>query len=141
MQCGGFMKRRTLFTLFLFLMALVATPAAAQEIPAGEEPPALDEAPVGEEIPVAEEEPSGADQAVRFEFREASLDSIIEYLSEVTPWTVVKAKDSSTKITAVSDNRVPVSQVLDFLDTALRPAGLASMRLGNVVVIDDADKV
>ncbi|MHC4606607.1 MAG: secretin N-terminal domain-containing protein, partial [Planctomycetota bacterium] len=81
------------------------------------------------------------DKKIQFKFKEASLDAVIEYLSEVTPWTFYKAKNTSKKITAYSDTEVPLENVLDFLDTALKPAGLASMKVKNVVIVDDEDDI
>ena len=77
------------------------------------------------------------EKKIEFRFKDASLDAVIEYLSEVTPWMVVRTKSarSSTKITAFSNTEIPLSKVLDFLNTALKPGKMAAIKIQNVVAI------
>ena len=63
------------------------------------------------------------DKKLKFNFRDASLDTILRYVSSVTGWIFVQEKATSGTITAVSDTDVPVSKCLDFLNSALRQHG------------------
>jgi type II secretory pathway component GspD/PulD (secretin) len=63
------------------------------------------------------------EKKLNFNFKDASLDTILRYVSSVTGWIFVQEKATSGTITAVSDTDVPVSKCLDFLNSALRQHG------------------
>ncbi|HVE42402.1 MAG TPA: secretin N-terminal domain-containing protein [Planctomycetota bacterium] len=90
------MHRRT---LVVFALAVLSLPVMAQDKPAEEE------------------------KKLKFNFKDASLDTILRYVSSVTGWIFVQEKATSGTITAVSDTDVPVSKCLDFLNSALRQHG------------------
>src|SRR5262245_2200008 len=73
---------------------------------------------LGQDQKRAEEE-----KKLKFNFKDASLDTILRYVSSVTGWIFVQEKSTSGTITAVSDTDVPVSKCLDFLNSALRQHG------------------
>lgn len=83
-----------------------------------------------------------------FNFKEASLDAVLQYVSSRTGWIFVQEKKVSTTITAVSDSDVPVAKCLDFLNSALRPAGAvipnpyspALPKPGQVLKVQDTDE-
>ena len=60
-----------------------------------------------------------------FHFKDASVDAVLQYVSSVTGWIFTQEKETSGKITAYSDTKVPASKCLDFLNAAFRPHGLA----------------
>jgi len=75
-------------------------------------------------LPVwAQDKPAEEDKKLKFNFKDASLDTILRYVSSVTGWIFVQEKSTSGTITAVSDTDVPVSKCLDFLNSALRQHG------------------
>src|SRR5258706_13833606 len=75
-------------------------------------------------LPVwAQDKPAEEDKKLKFNFREASLDTILRYVSSVTGWIFVQEKATSGTITAVSDTEGPASKCLDFLNSALRQHG------------------
>ena len=90
------MHRRTLAILALAALAL---PAIAQDRPAEDE------------------------KKLKFNFKDASLDTILKYVSSQTGWIFVQERPISGTITAVSDTDVPVSKCLEFLNSAIRPHG------------------
>jgi general secretion pathway protein D len=90
------MQRRTLLTLAL---AILSVPVWAQDKPATEE------------------------KKLTFKMKDASVDAVLQYVSSVTGWIFVQEKPTSGTISAVSDTDVPLSKVLDFLNSALRPHG------------------
>ena len=68
----------------------------------------------------------GPEKELEFNFKDASVDVVLKYVSSVTGWVFDKepgAKTSGT-ITAISSTKVPLSKVLDFLNAALRKHGL-----------------
>lgn len=90
------MQRRTLVALAL---AVLTMPVWAQDKPAVEE------------------------KKLTFKMKDASVDAVLQYVSSVTGWIFVQEKPTSGTISAVSDTDVPLSKVLDFLNSALRPHG------------------
>ena len=86
-------------TLAVFALAILSLPVLAQDKSAEE------------------------DKKLKFNFKDASLDTILRYVSSVTGWIFVQEKATSGTITAVSDTDVPVSKCLDFLNSALRQHG------------------
>jgi general secretion pathway protein D len=75
-------------------------------------------------LPVlAQDRPAEDEKKLKFNFKDASLDTILRYVSSVTGWIFVQEKATSGTITAVSDTDVPISKCLDFLNSALRQHG------------------
>jgi general secretion pathway protein D len=70
----------------------------------------------GQEAPSVEKE-------LTFNFKDASVDGVLKYVSSATGWIFVQEKRVSGTIDAVSDAKVPVSKCLDFLNAALRRHG------------------
>ncbi|HYE99363.1 MAG TPA: secretin N-terminal domain-containing protein [Planctomycetota bacterium] len=64
-----------------------------------------------------------ADRDLVFNFKDASVDAVLQYVSSVTGWIFVQEKRISGTIDAVSAAKVPVSKCLDFLNAALRRHG------------------
>ncbi len=66
-----------------------------------------------------------------FNFRDARVDDVLDYVSKATGWKFVfeNAKSPTGTITAVSDGAVSGDQALVILDTALRQHGLATVNM------------
>ncbi|HVR87774.1 MAG TPA: secretin N-terminal domain-containing protein, partial [Planctomycetota bacterium] len=71
----------------------------------------------------AQDKPPVQEKKLTFKMKDASVDAVLQYVSSVTGWIFVQEKPTSGTITAVSDTDVPLSKVLDFLNSALRPHG------------------
>lgn len=71
----------------------------------------------------AQDKPPAQEKKLTFKMKDASVDAVLQYVSSVTGWIFVQEKPTSGTITAVSDTDVPLSKVLDFLNSALRPHG------------------
>ncbi len=69
--------------------------------------------------------PAGAqeqdEKKLTFNFKEASADAVLQYVSTETGWLFTQEKPITGTVTAVSDVKVPLSKCLDFLNAALRP--------------------
>ncbi len=98
------MHRRTLAVFALAILSLCGL-AGSTPLAAGQDKHAEEE------------------KKLKFNFKDASLDTILRYVSSVTGWIFVQEKATSGTITAVSDTDVPVSKCLDFLNSALRQHG------------------
>lgn len=59
-----------------------------------------------------------------FVVKEASIESVLLYVSRVTGWIFIQEAPLRGTITAISNADVPASSCLEFLNTALRPHGL-----------------
>ena len=71
----------------------------------------------------AQDKPATDEKKLTFKMKDASVDAVLQYVSSVTGWIFVQEKPTSGTISAVSDTDVPLSKVLDFLNSALRPHG------------------
>lgn len=98
------MQRRTLAALALAALTMTGW-AGSTPLAAGQDKPAVDE------------------KKLTFKMKDASVDAVLQYVSSVTGWIFVQEKPTSGTISAVSDTDVPMSKVLDFLNSALRPHG------------------
>jgi general secretion pathway protein D len=94
--------------------------------------------------------PAGAqdeDKKLKFNFKDASVDAVLQYVSSVTGWIFVIEKKISGTIEAVSETDVPVSKCLDFLNTALRrhnavipnPYSPSLPKPGQILKVQDTD--
>jgi type II secretion system protein D len=70
---------------------------------------------------------AAAEKKLQFKFKDASVDAVLAYVSQVTGWIFVQERPSTGTISAVSDTDVPASRCLDFLNAALRRHGLFIM--------------
>jgi general secretion pathway protein D len=87
------------------------------------------------------------EKKLTFRLKDASVEAVCQYVSSVTGWIFVHEKRVTGTIDATSDTDVPVSKVLDFLNSALRRHGATisnpySPRLprpGEVLKVVDVD--
>ncbi len=88
------------------------------------------------------------EKKLTFNFKDASADGVLQYVSAVTGWIFVQEKTVSGKVDAVSDAEIPVSKCLEFLDSAFRRHGVVTFnphapslpRPGQVVKIVDIEE-
>jgi type II secretory pathway component GspD/PulD (secretin) len=67
------------------------------------------------------------ERKLSFAFKDASIESVLLYVSRETGWIFVQEAPLRGTITAYSRVEVPVSMALDFLNVSLRQHGLAVM--------------
>lgn len=100
--------------------------------------------PAQETLPVDGNAQKVLDKAtIRLNFREASLDSILEYLSEVAGLAVVRETTVEGRITLMSRHPLTVAEAVELLNAALREKGYAAVAMGNtlkIVPLADAKK-
>jgi len=121
-----------------------ATLAADPIAPAGQIP--ADEAKERSEAeaaagPAAASEP--ADEAVRtlrFNFKDAPIQTVLDYLSRVAGFVVVKAVDVSGSVNLESQQPVTPDEAIELLDTVLKEQGCAAIRSGRTLTIVRRDQ-
>ncbi len=82
------------------------------------------------------------DARIKFQFKEASIESLLRYVSEQIGVTFIKEAREKIEgtVTAVSTEGIPAGEVLGFLDSVLKPKGLTTLRFGEIVKIVDVDE-
>ena len=87
--------------------------------------------------------PAVPDGPLSLNFREASLRTILEYISEAAGLVIVEDTRIEGRVTVMSQRPVSVDEAVSLLDTVLRQKGYAAIRIGRtlkVVTIDQAKK-
>jgi general secretion pathway protein D len=81
-----------------------------------------------------------------FKFHDASFDAILSYVSRTAGYTFVIQAPVPLTVTAVSQTPIPKSQVIDFLNTVLKPKGIVALvsqdnpRVVEIVSVDEAKR-
>jgi general secretion pathway protein D len=143
-------RRVTAAALAVICPSFSAAIALAQEAAA---PPATTTSPVPSSPPVvpggAAAAPVTADRAVLpdgrivMNFRNASLDSVLTFLSEAGGLTVLNDTKLEGRVNVISKQPMTIDEALAVLDTVLKDRGYASIRRGKtlkIVPLDDAKK-
>ena len=87
--------------------------------------------------------PQPAAAGIRLNFRDAPLDAVLGYLSEVAGLSVVTDAPTEGRITLISKQPLSVSEAVAVLNSALKEKGYAALRVGKVlkiVALSDAKK-
>jgi len=88
-----------------------------------------------EERPGPGSGPAGDGQGIVFNFRGASLDSVIEAIAEVGQFNFIKAADVGGTVTVVNRQRLSSDEALNVLNEVLRVRGSTLIRSGQLVTI------
>lgn len=96
--------------------------------------PRFDAPPAPAPEPVPEPEPAPAPEAkepgIVLNFRDASLDAVLDYLSEAAGFTVLRDTAVSGRVTLTSRQPVTPDEAVDLLSTALKDKGFAVVLFG-----------
>jgi type II secretion system protein D len=113
--------------------------APAPKPEAASTPVIVPSAPVGAPAPAAE---GGGDRPIKFNFKDASIESLLKYVSEQLGLTIIKEAREKIEgtVTAVNAEGIPPDQVLTFIDSVLKPKGLTTLRFGDIVKVVDVDE-
>lgn len=90
--------------------------------------------------------PKAQEENLQFKFHDASLDVVLAYISKNAGYTFVIQAAVPLTVTAVSQAPIPKSQVIDFLNTVLKPKGIVALvgqdnpRVVEIVGVDDAKR-
>src|SRR5947207_13776777 len=133
------MQYRRLITAFTVAVLLLANlhPASAQQ-------PATQPAPRPATQPAANGQQGviKADGGIILNFKDASIDAVLEQLSDVAGFIVVKETKPEGKVTLLSKQPIKRDEILPVLNTVLRNAGTgyAAIQQGRVLKIVARDK-
>lgn len=70
-------------------------------------------------------------QRISMRFKDASVDHVLEFLSEVTGYTIVKSADLDMRVTIISPDDMPVDEAFAVLNAVLAIKGYTSIVNGN----------
>jgi len=73
-------------------------------------------------------------------FRNASLQAVLEYLSEAGGLVILNGADADGRVTVMSRKRVSTDEAVDLLDTILKEQGFAAVRTGRLLKIVSRDQ-
>ncbi len=116
---------KILLVAFMFSLILLANGAA----PAGQED--------SNNIAVA-------DTKILLNFKDASLETILEYLSEVAGLVVVADESLTDRLTVISRQSLNIDEAVSLINTILKEKGYAAVRMGRtlkIVTLDEAKKM
>jgi general secretion pathway protein D len=71
---------------------------------------------------------------MEFKFRQAQIDSVLQYVSRATGLVFVNEAQFQGAVDAVGDSAVSPAAAVDFLNTILRPKGVAAIKVNDTVV-------
>ncbi len=86
---------------------------------------------------------SNDDGTLKFNFRGAPIETVLDYLSEAAGFIIVLETDVTGEINAWSNNPITTDEAVDLLDTLLADKGFAAVRNGRILKIvsqDDAQR-
>ncbi|HPP13112.1 MAG TPA: hypothetical protein PKW42_10310, partial [bacterium] len=79
--------------------------------------------------------PATPGKGILLNFRDASLDSVLEYLSEVAGFSVVRETPVEGRITVMSRQPLSVEDAVSLLNVALKEKGYAAIAMGRTLKI------
>ena len=80
-------------------------------------------------------EPQTEPKRISMRFKDASLDYVLEFLANVTGYTIVKAADLNVRVTIISPHDLPVDEAFSVLNSILAIKGYTSIVNGKSVKI------
>ena len=97
---------------------------------------------LAQSMPAHEEETPP--QAILLNFKDASLDAVLEYLSEVAGFVVLKDVEVEGRISVIGRQALSADEAVALLNTVLKEKGYAAIRTGRslkIVTLADAKKM
>ncbi len=110
----------------------------------GQEPatqPAIATAPAAVEAPTTQPGPTTlptslpAGEGLLMNFQNASLQAVLEYLSETAGLVILNGAEAEGRITIMSRKRVDTNEAIALLDTILKEKGYTAIRTGRLLKI------
>lgn len=89
---------------------------------------------------LGQEERPGEEKYLTFNFENTPIETVLNYISQETGLMVINEAGASGRVNAVSARKIPMSEVLDFLNSILRPQGFTAVKIGNIVKIITIEK-
>jgi len=81
-----------------------------------------------------------ADVNLRFNFRDAPLDTVLDYMSRAAGFAIVRETDVSGRVDIVSHQSISKDEAVNLLNTVLNEKGYAAIRNGRILTIVSRDE-
>jgi general secretion pathway protein D len=72
-------------------------------------------------------EPGNGNKLISMSFQDAELDSVLDFFSKATGYTIVKDAELKARVSIISQKDIPVEQALSVLDSILTVKGYAAV--------------
>src|ERR1700688_1755402 len=124
------------------VMALLAGAAPVLWAQQGPQAPPTEPAtqPAATQPVTGQPPPTEPASAISLNFKDASVDAVLDYLSEQAGFAVVKEQPVSGRITMVSKQPVSPQEAVSLLDTALRVNGYTAIQMGKTLKITSVER-
>jgi general secretion pathway protein D len=87
-----------------------------------------------------EESNSVDSEGLRFNFRGAPLDTVLDYMSRAAGFVIIRETDVSGRVDIVSHQPISGDEAVDLLNTVLNKEGYAAIRNGRILTIVKRDE-
>jgi general secretion pathway protein D len=121
------------------LAMLTARPelSAAQDVPASSTQPTADVVAGAGQVGMPTTQPTGK---LMFNFKDASIDSVLDYLSETAGFFVVKVHNVTGRVTMFTRYPVTPEEAVVYLNSALKADGFTAIQMGKLLKITTLDE-
>ncbi|HEX4053964.1 MAG TPA: type II secretion system secretin GspD [Tepidisphaeraceae bacterium] len=76
---------------------------------------------------------------ITFNFRDASIDAVLDYLSQTAGFTVIKLQPATGHVTMFTRTPITPEEAVIYLNSALKSNGFTAIQMGKVLEIDTLD--
>jgi general secretion pathway protein D len=83
---------------------------------------------------------TSGDGILRFNFRDAPLDTVLDYMSRAAGFAIVRETDVSGRVDIVSHQSISKDEAVNLLNTVLNEKGYAAIRNGRILTIVSRDE-
>jgi general secretion pathway protein D len=83
---------------------------------------------------------TSSDGILRFNFRDAPLDTVLDYMSRAAGFAIVRETDVSGRVDIVSHQSISKDEAVNLLNTVLNEKGYAAIRNGRILTIVSRDE-
>lgn len=115
-------------------------PKAEQAAPADAKPAPEKPAPQKNTQPPKLAVQNETDRGLRFNFRGAPLETVLDYLSDAAGFIIIPETDLRGKVDIISTQPLNKQEAVDLLNTILNKNGLAALRNGRTLTIISEDE-
>jgi general secretion pathway protein D len=111
--------------------------SSAQIVAASSTQPTADVVASGSQVVEPSSQPST--NLLTFSFKDASLDAVLDYLSQTAGFTVIKLKPATGRVTMFTRTPVTPEAAVVYLNSALKNDGLTAIQMGKLLKITSLD--
>jgi len=116
-------------------LGLLPMPQASAQEPTTRPAAATEPPPAGAPTTQPTTATAPAGKGLLLNFKDASLQAVLEYLSESAGLVILNGTDAEGRVTIMSRNRLDTEEAVALLDTILKDKGYTAIRAGRVLKI------